>query len=584
MQSLTSVRVRRDVRALLRSPPRGLDALYDQAMCAINEQTPEDSSLAKRILSWVAYADRLLTVKEMQYLLAIDLNDEQLHSDAVPEEGILSAVCAGLILIEGPYRLNDPSAPNLSGNPNSQIQGDGILRFVHFTTQDYFLEHRERLFPGWAADSVKLCLQALKIEFKDSEENELQVVGQGLRSFPTYRLHPVSIPGSAFSEYSLQHLMSKKPLEGLADDIPAFAAGVLSVRSVAGRIIDHAHAKIRKLRTAQLDLAKGCEVGFQVLSLQSSLGTPVPHVAACLGFQETLRRSLVPLGPWSVDTKDTNGLTALTYASIFGTPAIIRMLLVMGASASLSTEVFDPLEVLVAVKGQSPLADVWLHPLNLSRERLERVLSVAVRYERKKTIATIIEQASRVYPEYHVEYTILCQAIQIGHAPLIHTILESDWVAKFRRASGENLLFDAVRANQASSVLALLQQGFDINSRNARGETPLFIAARENFLGLADELVNQGAALHIRCRKGYNAVHVLLASLLAGRVMLQRAASIEEKNSTTLDPSTLLLNSQNPFAMCKVNREGETSARKRSSAEENPLLDFTSCEQPTMFA
>ena len=70
MQSLISVRVKSNVRSLLHCPPRELDALYDQAIWTISQQEPEDVLLAKRVLNWVAFADRMLTVTEMQHLLA----------------------------------------------------------------------------------------------------------------------------------------------------------------------------------------------------------------------------------------------------------------------------------------------------------------------------------------------------------------------------------------------------------------------------------------------------------------------------------------------------------------------------------
>ncbi len=120
MDSLTDSYSPLEMEEALEKLPCGsnaLDAAYGQAMERFKDQNKNATDLAYEALSWVTYAERLLTVAEIQYALAINNGAEEFNKRCIKSiEGILS-VCAGLVIVDAATQTN---------------------RLAHYTTQDYF--------------------------------------------------------------------------------------------------------------------------------------------------------------------------------------------------------------------------------------------------------------------------------------------------------------------------------------------------------------------------------------------------------------------------------------------------------------
>src|SRR5438552_1127327 len=118
--SLIGKRSRKAVRAALQNLRRGLEAYdyaYDDAMSRIEAQVPDQEELAKQVLSWIVSATWPLSTKELQHALAVEIGDSELQEDNVPEIEDIISVCVGLVAVD---------------------QESGIIRLVHYTTQEYF--------------------------------------------------------------------------------------------------------------------------------------------------------------------------------------------------------------------------------------------------------------------------------------------------------------------------------------------------------------------------------------------------------------------------------------------------------------
>ncbi|KAH6891566.1 ankyrin repeat-containing domain protein [Coprinopsis sp. MPI-PUGE-AT-0042] len=90
----------RHVMEKLDKLPAKLDVLYDEAFKRIETQPEEHAALAKRVLLWVVYAYRPLTVEEMRYAVASDPKvDWETPKNLVPES-LMVSVCCGLIVFE----------------------------------------------------------------------------------------------------------------------------------------------------------------------------------------------------------------------------------------------------------------------------------------------------------------------------------------------------------------------------------------------------------------------------------------------------------------------------------------------------
>lgn len=101
MDSLASKSNRRAIRSALESLPSEVNATYDEAMERIKGQTKDDRRLAERVLSWITYAYRPLSISELQHALAVSSEMTDMDFEAIEDEIILISVCAGLVVIDG---------------------------------------------------------------------------------------------------------------------------------------------------------------------------------------------------------------------------------------------------------------------------------------------------------------------------------------------------------------------------------------------------------------------------------------------------------------------------------------------------
>jgi hypothetical protein len=135
--SLAKKHNRRDIRKALENLPKELNDIYDEAMQRISSQDEDDARLAERVLYWISYALRPLTVIEVQHAIAAESGDEDFDEDALPDEDVLVSVCAGLVTID---------------------QQSKIIRLVHYTTQEYFERIRITRFPDAQTSIAMACV------------------------------------------------------------------------------------------------------------------------------------------------------------------------------------------------------------------------------------------------------------------------------------------------------------------------------------------------------------------------------------------------------------------------------------------
>jgi hypothetical protein len=77
-----------------------VNATYDEAMARIEGQVEDDRELARRVLSWITYARRPLSLNELQHALAVSPGMMGMDSEAIVDGPFLILVCAGLVVID----------------------------------------------------------------------------------------------------------------------------------------------------------------------------------------------------------------------------------------------------------------------------------------------------------------------------------------------------------------------------------------------------------------------------------------------------------------------------------------------------
>ena len=146
VDSLLDKRNKKKVLSTLDRLSKGSAALheaYDEAIKRIDGQLAEDRSLARRTLSWITYAQRLLTTTELCHALAIEPDDKTLNNDNVYEVDDIVSVCAGLVTVD---------------------EESNIIRLVHYTTQEYFERVRLEWNPSAQEEIAEACLTYLSFD------------------------------------------------------------------------------------------------------------------------------------------------------------------------------------------------------------------------------------------------------------------------------------------------------------------------------------------------------------------------------------------------------------------------------------
>ncbi|KAK0438148.1 ankyrin repeat-containing domain protein [Desarmillaria tabescens] len=145
MDSLAQSTTPKILRVALGKLPDNMAGAYDKTLERVNSQGEHDRDLAYRIFGWIAFAARPLTVLELRYALAVELGTTALDPDNLCNDDLLGSVCAGLVIMDQPnwiFRYYDIS----------------IVRFVHYTTQEYFMSRQDDLFPGFGGSITRTCL------------------------------------------------------------------------------------------------------------------------------------------------------------------------------------------------------------------------------------------------------------------------------------------------------------------------------------------------------------------------------------------------------------------------------------------
>lgn len=109
-------------------------------MQRIEKQDMDSQQLAKDVLSWIVCAKRPLTTSELQHALAVEASDDELDEDNLPLVEDMVSVCAGLVTVD---------------------EESGIIRLVHYTTQEYFQQTQQKWFPDAESDITRICTSYL---------------------------------------------------------------------------------------------------------------------------------------------------------------------------------------------------------------------------------------------------------------------------------------------------------------------------------------------------------------------------------------------------------------------------------------
>ena len=103
MDSLRDKTSAKSIKKALDILPKGSNALnlaYDGAMQRIENQREGFRLLAKQLLGWLTYSERLMTVEEVRHAMAIEPGTPDLDDNNLSDVDEILGFCAGLVIMD----------------------------------------------------------------------------------------------------------------------------------------------------------------------------------------------------------------------------------------------------------------------------------------------------------------------------------------------------------------------------------------------------------------------------------------------------------------------------------------------------
>ncbi|MCJ1392629.1 hypothetical protein MMC18_005499 [Xylographa bjoerkii] len=433
MDSLVNKSNRKAIYAALQRLPKGIDGTYNEAMARIRAQNHDDKELGEKVLLWISFALRPLSIIELQHALAIDENSTKTDPDAFPDEEIVVSVCAGLIMVDSE---------------------SATVRLIHYTAQEYFDRTRDSHFAGAHHIILAAC-----IKYMDFEEF-----------------------GTGFCEdsWSFRTRLDENALLDYVARFWGYHAWIAKEGPTEDKLLDFLQDNAKVSCFGQVMFQdNGLKFGF-------SANITGMHLAAYFG-SPVLVMKLWESG-MSVESQDFMGQTPLIMAVKQGHYEVVE-LLTCQAEVHLNAADKKSRTALhwAASTGQEATVKLLLdHGANISARtnRRQTPLHMAAEEGHPGVVALLIVAGSEVNALSDTSTTPLYRAARRGHVEVIKALLAAGADVNIPTWDGYTALRSAAGYAQIGSVEILLSANPDLDVRDEHGLTALDIARASGFKGI----------------------------------------------------------------------------------------------------
>jgi ankyrin repeat protein len=551
MDALADCLTPSQLQAALSTLPNGIDATYDNAMARIEKLSRNRQRMVKKLLMWVSYAQRPMSVQELEHATAISRGARVIPPDTIVSARVLTSLSAGLVIIDE----------------------DDYVRLTHKTAETYFTGKRATLFPQGDVEVAECCLAYLQLQdFANGPcvgPDESDDFDARLKSYP-------------FLAYAAQYWGTHTQI-GQSDIVTPQALLFLRNVNALGVCVQ----TMWYSDTEEFD------------SWDVPAGVDALHVASYFGLS-TIVAGLLSDGA-DPNSRDPLGTTALIYACSNGHLNVVNILLSAGADPSLldkrvSTALHRAVklehveltkrlvqeanvginEFYTAWKNFTPLIiAVWHCNLAIVEILLERAdidvnlgsppqrwnpLLLASSAGRADILAALLQ-----HPNIEKDYqdsersTAMYYAATNGHIPCLELLLQSGCDPNVERPVhhavddnelesvktlvkygvetnftdylGRNILHAGAVNNRSEILRFLLQTGVDVgvNDQGNNGETPLHDAANCDYVDTINVLLEFGARTDVVNTSGRSPVRIAIDAGHTRTIELLRAARAKEQ-------------------------------------------------------
>ncbi|KAH8653954.1 hypothetical protein BGZ60DRAFT_386686, partial [Tricladium varicosporioides] len=266
----------KDVLKNLPIGPKAYDYAYEEAIKRILSHDTDSKELAKQVLSWITSAKRPLATSELQHALGVEIGESQLDEENLPEVEDIVSVCAGLVTVD---------------------VESGIIRLVHYTTQEYFNRTQKEWFPNTEASITTICVTYLSFNAFES--------------------------GICQTEKEFEQRLQLNKLYDYA--VHNWGHHAREARTSCQGVIEFLQKQAQVEASSQALLSKtySFDWGYSQRFPRDMIGL---HLVAYFGL-EAIFQPLLTIEKVDVDSKDSYGQTPLSWAAQKGHEGIVKLLL-----------------------------------------------------------------------------------------------------------------------------------------------------------------------------------------------------------------------------------------------------------------
>jgi ankyrin repeat protein len=451
VDSLVSKKTTSRLNSALNSLSHGSGALgdaYNKAIDRIDGQVHDDCTLAKSVLSWISYAQRPLTTKELCHALAVEIGDEDFDSENVTDVEDILSVCAGLVTVD---------------------EESQIIRLVHYTTQEYLEGIREAWHPRAQHEIASTCLTYLCFEPFKSGPCPYETDSENRRK--KYSLLDYS------ARYWPEHAAA------VQEEICDLAMVLLQDSNLVASAHLHGHG--------------GCPYSLrrQVTGLHLTASSELLHLSReLLSWAKKERMDLA-------NSRDSMGATPLSYAAEGGYKEIVQLLLGTDTVDVDGEDEFGFTPLLYAVKhSHKELVELLLGTGKVDVNAKQRdgwtALLLAVTAGQKEIVELLLGTGKvDVNAKQRDGWTALLLAVNRQQKEIFKLLLGTRKVdVNAKERDGRTALMIAVMEGLREIVELLLDAGKVDAEAKSHGWTPVFVAVREGHKEIVELLLGPGKA------------------------------------------------------------------------------------------
>jgi ankyrin repeat protein len=399
LDSLIGKRSPKAIRIVLEKLPEGSEAYdhaYNEAMERIEGQVADSQELAKQVLAWITCAKRSLTTLELRHAIAVEIDESKIDEENLPDIEDMVSVCAGLVTVD---------------------EQSGIIRLVHYTTQEYF----ERTQTSW---------------FPDAQKN-IAITCVIYLSFDAFETGFCSTDGDFEARLQLN------PLYDYAARNWGYHTRAASIE-VDRSILDLLESEAKVSASSQAMIASKRSAWHSGYSQEVPKRMRGLHLAAYFELEKVMTTLLK--NDYDLYPRDSHGRTPLSWAAANGNEAVVKLLLGKGAKLESKDR-----------RGRTPLS--W-----------------AAANGNEAVVKLLLGKGAKLESKDRCGRTPLLWAVDNGHEAVVKLLLENGVELESKDDYGQTPLSWAADNGDEAVVKLLLENGAELESKDDCGQTPLLWA------------------------------------------------------------------------------------------------------------